>query len=88
MNRALALLAIGGLGAVSGAAAQAPTGAAGTRPRLVVAIAVDQLRADYMDRFRPFFGRSGFNLFLQRGAQLRLRALRARHHHHLRRATP
>ena len=21
-----------------------------------------------MDRFRPFFGRSGFNLFLQRGA--------------------
>ncbi len=38
------------------------------RPRLVVAIAVDQLRADYMDRFRPFFGRGGFNLFLQRGA--------------------
>jgi predicted AlkP superfamily pyrophosphatase or phosphodiesterase len=33
-----------------------------------VAIAVDQLRADYMDRFRPFFGRGGFNLFLQRGA--------------------
>jgi hypothetical protein len=33
-----------------------------------VAIAVDQLRADYMDRFRPFFSRSGFNLFLQRGA--------------------
>jgi predicted AlkP superfamily pyrophosphatase or phosphodiesterase len=38
------------------------------RPRLVVMIAVDQLRADYMDRFRAFFGRSGFNLFLQRGA--------------------
>jgi hypothetical protein len=38
------------------------------RPRLVVAIAVDQLRADYLDRFRPFFGRGGFNLFLQRGA--------------------
>ena len=38
------------------------------RPRLVVAIAVDQLRADYMDRFRPYFGPGGFNLFLQRGA--------------------
>jgi predicted AlkP superfamily pyrophosphatase or phosphodiesterase len=57
------------LGAVSGATAQAPTGAAGGRPRLVVAIAVDQLRADYMDRFGPFFGRSGFNLFLQRGVR-------------------
>ena len=68
MNRALALLLTGVVGAVSGAAAQAPTGAAGARPRLVVAIAVDQLRADYMDRFRPFFGRSGFNLLLQRGA--------------------
>ena len=38
-------------------------------PRLVVVIAVDQLRADYMDRFRPFFVRGGFNLFLQRGAR-------------------
>jgi predicted AlkP superfamily pyrophosphatase or phosphodiesterase len=49
------------------AAGQSP--APGARPRLVVAIAVDQLRADYMDRFRPFFGRGGFNLFLQRGAR-------------------
>jgi predicted AlkP superfamily pyrophosphatase or phosphodiesterase len=46
----------------------APAQAPAARPRLVVAIAVDQLRADYMDRFRPFFARSGFNLFLQRGA--------------------
>ncbi|MEP6689039.1 MAG: alkaline phosphatase family protein [Gemmatimonadales bacterium] len=38
------------------------------RPRLVVVIAVDQLRADYLDRFRPFFSSGGFNLFLQRGA--------------------
>jgi type I phosphodiesterase/nucleotide pyrophosphatase len=38
------------------------------RPRLVVAIAVDQLRADYMERFRPYFGGGGFNLFFQRGA--------------------
>jgi hypothetical protein len=39
-----------------------------TRPRLVVAIAVDQLRADYIDRFRPYFGPGGFNVFLQHGA--------------------
>jgi predicted AlkP superfamily pyrophosphatase or phosphodiesterase len=45
-----------------------PAQVAVPRPRLLVVIAVDQLRADYMDRFRPFFGRGGFNLFLQRGA--------------------
>jgi len=37
-------------------------------PRLVVVIAVDQLRADYLDRFRPWFGPGGFNLLLTRGA--------------------
>jgi hypothetical protein len=68
VKAAIALLAAAVLGGAAGAAAQTPTAAGGTRPRLVVAIAVDQLRADYMDRFRPFFGRSGFNLFLQRGA--------------------
>jgi predicted AlkP superfamily pyrophosphatase or phosphodiesterase len=65
---ALALLAAVSVGTATGAAAQSPGTATGGRPRLVVAIAVDQLRADYMDRFRPFFGRSGFNTFLQRGA--------------------
>ena len=48
-----------------GVAAQA---APRPRPRLVVVIAVDQLRADYIERFRPYFGAGGFNLFLQRGA--------------------
>lgn len=60
-------LILAGMVATAGTATgQVP--AAATRPRLVVVIAVDQLRADYMDRFRPFFGRGGFNLFLQRGA--------------------
>lgn len=61
--------------AIGLAAALAPAGSvaeaqavARSRPRLVVAIAVDQLRADYMERFRPYFGPGGFNLFLQRGA--------------------
>ena len=37
-------------------------------PRLVVMIAVDQLRADYLDRFRPWFGPDGFNRFFRTGA--------------------
>ncbi len=68
MRTAVALLAAAVVSTAASAVAQSPSPAAGARPRLVVAIAVDQLRADYMDRFRPFFGRSGFNLFLQRGA--------------------
>ena len=68
MRAAAVLLAAAVAGSAAGAAAQSPSSAAGSRPRLVVAIAVDQLRADYLDRFRPFFGRSGFNTFLQRGA--------------------
>lgn len=38
-------------------------------PKLVLVISVDQLRADYMDRFRRHFGAGGFNLFLERGAR-------------------
>jgi hypothetical protein len=37
-------------------------------PRLVVVIAVDQLPADYLDRFRPWFGPGGFNRFFRTGA--------------------
>lgn len=66
--KAVASLAAG-LAAAGVVMAQAPApGTAAVRPRLVVVIAVDQLRADYLERFRPFFGRGGFNLFLQRGA--------------------
>lgn len=39
------------------------------RPRLVVVIVVDQLRPDYLDRFRPHFGAGGFDLMLARGAR-------------------
>ena len=58
----------------AGAAGRAPaqgrvSGASAPRARgWSVVIAVDQLRADYLDRFRRFFGPAGFNLFLQRGA--------------------
>jgi arylsulfatase A-like enzyme len=41
---------------------------AAEKPSLVVVISVDQMRADYLDRFRPYFGKDGFNRFLERGA--------------------
>jgi predicted AlkP superfamily pyrophosphatase or phosphodiesterase len=73
--RLAAALAASGLALSSAGTAVAQVSA--PRPRLVVMIAVDQLRADYLDRFRAFFGRSGFNLFLQRGAGF----LQARYEH-------
>jgi predicted AlkP superfamily pyrophosphatase or phosphodiesterase len=36
--------------------------------KLAVVISIDQLRADYLRRFQPYFGPRGFNLFLKRGA--------------------
>ena len=37
-------------------------------PKLAVVIAVDQLRADYLVRFRPYFGEGGFKRLLEGGA--------------------
>jgi len=39
-----------------------------TRPTLVIAIIVDQMRADYLDRFGDLFGKSGFALLTSHGA--------------------
>ncbi len=47
----------------------APALGAADKPSLVVVISVDQMRADYLDRFRPWFGEDGFNRFLQKGAR-------------------
>ena len=38
------------------------------RPRLVVVIVVDQLRFDYLDRFKSNFGSGGFRRLMDRGA--------------------
>ncbi len=38
------------------------------RPKLVVAIVIDQFRADYLVRFRPFFGEDGFKRLERTGA--------------------
>jgi len=40
-------------------------------PKLAVVIAVDQLRADYLLRFRPYFGEGGFKRLLEGGADFR-----------------
>jgi predicted AlkP superfamily pyrophosphatase or phosphodiesterase len=37
-------------------------------PRLAVVISVDQMRADYLERFRPYFGADGFNRLTTGGA--------------------
>jgi arylsulfatase A-like enzyme len=50
---------------------------AAEKPSLVVVISVDQMRADYLERFRPWFGKDGFRRFLDRGAVFR----QARHRH-------
>lgn len=52
-------------------AAQAPAAPAsfgGKRPKLVVAIALDQFRADYLSRFEAHFGDNGFKRLLREGA--------------------
>lgn len=40
---------------------------ASERPKLVVALLVDQLRSDYLERFDDQFGPGGFKLFTERG---------------------
>ena len=40
-------------------------------PKLAVVISVDQLRADYLVRFRPHFGEGGFKRLLDGGADFR-----------------
>ncbi len=37
------------------------------RPRLAVVIAIDQMRADYLERFAPYFGEGGFRRFTAQG---------------------
>ena len=44
------------------------SGGQAASPALVVAISIDQFRADYLTRFRPYFGSGGFNLLLEDGA--------------------
>jgi hypothetical protein len=56
----LPILGLAGFAPALSAAAPVP-------PKLAVVIAVDQLRADYLVRFRPYFGPGGFNRLLDGG---------------------
>ncbi len=47
--------------------ATAATGHAAAAPDLVVVISIDQLRADYLERFAPYFGEGGFDRLTQGG---------------------
>lgn len=38
-------------------------------PRLVVLVSLDQFRADYLDRFKPWFSETGFNRLLREGTR-------------------
>ena len=42
-----------------------------TPPKLAIVISVDQLRADYLVRFRPYFGEGGFKRLLEGGTEFR-----------------
>ncbi len=78
LKRALcATLALAGAGgckgnevsvADSGAPAGETAAADAPRPKLVVAIVIDQFRADYLTRFAPHFGEAGFKRLARRGA--------------------
>ncbi|MFT3765974.1 MAG: alkaline phosphatase family protein [Minicystis sp.] len=54
--------------AAGGTDAGAPTQGAKARPKLVLAIVIDQFRADYLTKFEPFFGETGFKRLAKRGA--------------------
>lgn len=63
--RLLAVCCLAGLpGSLFAAAPERP------RPRLIVAIVVDQLRYDYLERFGPLFGEGGFRMLMEEGAYM------------------
>jgi hypothetical protein len=64
--RGLFVLALGAAGLPVSLHADAETAA--TPPKLAVVISIDQFRADYLVRFRPYFVEGGFKRLLEGGA--------------------
>lgn len=56
---------------VSSAAVAADATVPSAAPRLAVVISLDQFRADYLVKFRPYFGEGGFKRFLESGTDFR-----------------
>lgn len=67
---AMALPLISAAPAAGQEASAAEASAGSEVPRLAVVIAIDQLRSDYLDRFREHFGDGGFRRFLEHGAYM------------------
>ncbi len=65
----LFLLLVGPVGVLCGAAAEPAR--IGGEVRLAVVISVDQCRADYLERFAPYFVAGGFRRLLEHGAVYR-----------------
>lgn len=55
-------------GADAGPAASAQPAAAAAKPKLVLVVVLDQFRADYLERFAPHFGETGFKRLAKSGA--------------------
>jgi hypothetical protein len=67
LRTVLAFLFIASLAAACPAAGPEP-GANGARPRLAVLVVFDQMRADYLTRWQPLFGKGGFRRLFSEGA--------------------
>lgn len=51
-------------GPTAGTVGEAPSG----KPKLLLVVVLDQFRADFLTRFEPYFGDSGFRRLMRRGA--------------------
>jgi predicted AlkP superfamily pyrophosphatase or phosphodiesterase len=51
-----------------GLCASSAPGYSASKPKLAVVIVFDQLRADYLEKWRPYFGNGGFRRLLEEGA--------------------
>ncbi len=76
------VLSVFSLGAF--AVAARPAIAAEAPPRLAVVISVDQMRADYLERFAPWYCEGGFRRFMQQG----LMFTECRHEHAITKTGP
>lgn len=68
LNKLILLIAIVLIPLASGAQPHHPTkNRHNTKPKLVVAIVVDQMKFDYLQRFHKHFGSNGFNRLMREG---------------------
>ncbi|CAN5190960.1 alkaline phosphatase family protein [soil metagenome] len=59
------------MAAGAGAQAEDQVVIAPKRPKLVVVLSIDQFRGDYIERFRPWFGKDGFVRLIEEGRYYR-----------------